>query len=346
MHEQVARNFGGKVTFAQFVVAYGRAASEVVRRVQPHVIHAHWWLPGGLAGTWASRQARVPLVITTHGTDVEQLRRAAWAQPLAHFAFSQAQITTCGSTYLRERLVELRAVEAGRVKVIPMPVNPLFVEGERTREEGAARTGVRATDDPAGERAEDKPNESQEQRGTFRILTVARLTRQKSIDTLIEALALVRARGIDAQLRIVGDGDQRAALEEKTRALQLERAVQFLGMRAQSELPRLYSAGEVFVLPSLHEGMGLVLAEALLCGAPVIATASGGITDIVRDRETGLVFPERDPGALADALACYARAPQYAARLAAQGRRDVLARFTPRGVANEFFQVYEQAARS
>ncbi len=319
MHEQVARGVGGKILFARFVWNYFRAARRGVREFKPTVIHAHWWLPGGLVGALVSKISRVPLVITTHGTDVEQLRKTRWAQPFARFAFGQARVVTCGSNYLRERLLELKVVGAERVRVIPMPVNPLFVNQK-----------------PKFEIRNSK----------FEILCVARLTKQKNIETLIAALKILRERNVDARLQIVGDGDQRAVLENKTHELQLDACVEFLGARSQTELPDLYAQCDAFVLPSVREGMGLVMAEALLCGAPVIATNSGGVTDIVIENETGLLFPERDAPALAVALENYARDSAYAARLAQNGRALVLERFTPERVAAQFLAAYENAIQS
>jgi glycosyltransferase involved in cell wall biosynthesis len=175
---------------------------------------------------------------------------------------------------------------------------------------------------------------------------VARLTAQKSIDTLLEALGILRQRDVDAHLRIVGDGDQRAFLENKARELRLEAFVEFLGALAQAELPALYAQADAFVLPSVREGMGLVLAEALLCGAPVIAADSGGVTDMVIDRQTGLLFSPRDANALAGALEQYARNAAYAAHLAQNGRALVLERFTPARVAEQFLNVYGNAIHS
>lgn len=325
MHEQVARGLGGKILFARFLFAYFRAARRAVRTHNAQLVHAHWWLPGGFVGALVSKWTGIPLIITTHGTDVEQLRRARWAKSLARFTFGQARVITCGSNYLREQLIELGVADEKRVRVIPMPVNPIFAKGV----------------------SQTTSNESkiESRKSKVEILTVARLTKQKSIDTLIDALEILRARGTDARLCIVGDGDQRAALEQKTRAQNLETVVEFSGMRPQSELPNLYAQCDVFVLSSVREGMGLVLAEALLCGAPVIATNSGGVTDIVRDGETGLLFPERDANALADALEKYARDLQYAARLAENGRALVMERFTPSRVAEQFLQTYEFASR-
>lgn len=321
MHEQVARGWAGKILFARFLAAYFRAALGAARQHQANVLHAHWWLPGGLVGALVSKLTRAPLVITTHGTDVDQLRRARWTKRLARLAFGQARVITCGSGYLRDQLVELDVADAKRVRVIPMPVNPLFMS----------------------DRAAADRQPSMRDRQTYTILTVARLTPQKNIDVLMDALVILRARGIDARVKIVGDGTERSALQAKARALNLEPCVEFLGMRPQTELPALYAACDVFVLPSVREGMGLVLAEALLCGVPVIATESGGVTDIVRDGETGLLFPERDADALAGALEHYWREPEYAARLAEQGRALVRAHFTPERVAEQFLQAYAAA---
>lgn len=345
MHERVARGISGKFLFARFLFAYFRATLMSVRARKPQVIHAHWWLPGGLVGALVSLLTRTPLIITTHGTDVEQLRRTAYSKPLARFTFRRARVITCGSTYLRDELVQLDVADPVRIRVIPMPVSPVFAH--------PPSVPLNQNSLAANQETEIKNQKSRCTRDnhrishpspTFNLLTISRLTRQKNIDTLLDALALLRARGFDACLTIIGDGDQRADLEAKTRAAGLEPFVQFLGMRPQTDLPDYYAGCDCFVLPSVHEGMGLVLAEALFCGAPVVATASGGITDIVRDGETGLLFPAGDASALADALEKYARDPRLAARLAEQGCAWVSDRYTPERVAEQFFQAYESAA--
>jgi glycosyltransferase involved in cell wall biosynthesis len=340
MHD-MARGIGGKVAFAQFVRAYLRAGQEAVRGFRPDVVHAHWWLPGGLVGALISRRTAAPLVVTTHGTDVELLRKTRGATPLARFAFGQARAITCGSEYLRAQLVSLGVANAARVRVIPMPVSTAFVEGET---DGRRQTADRRRQTAAGGRQEagsGQPSAVGGRPSAFRILTVARLSPQKGIDTLLDAVGLVHARGHAVRLTIIGDGDQRAPLQAKAQEMGLAPLVTFTGMLPQSELPGRYAECDVFVLPSVREGMGLVLAEALLCGAPIIATASGGVTDIVRDGETGLLFPERDASALAAAIERYVREPSYAARLAARGRAWVLDRFAPERVGDQFLHVYE-----
>ncbi len=315
MHEFVARGIGNKTLFALFNVAFLIKTLFVVRATRAQIIHAHWWVPGGFVGALASLLTRKPLVITTHGTDVEMLRRTRWAVPLARFVFARARAITCGSTYLREQLLTLGVADAAQVSVVPMPVNPEFES--------------------------QKPNAQSQKSDT--ILTVARLSMQKSVNTLIDALAILRDRGSDTRLKVIGDGPERARLEQQVRDLNLQGRVEFLGALPQTGLPQHYASCAIFVLPSIREGMGLVLAEALLCGAPVIATNSGGVTDIVKDGETGLLFPGRDARALADAIEKLSSDRVLAARLASTGAAWVRERYTREKVSAQFARIFEES---
>ncbi len=317
MHDIVGRGLVGKFLFALFTFAFLLKTISVTWSARPNLLHAHWWIPGGIVGAVASLVTRVPLIITTHGTDVEMLCKMPWVIPLARFAFGRARAITCGSNYLRDQLVALNVADAAKVVVIPMPLNPEF--------------GIQKS--KFGNRKSE-------------ILTVARLTKQKSIDTLVDALALLRDRGNDARLKIIGAGPERGALEAQTRRLNLSDCVEFVGALPQTELPAQYAACAVFVLPSIREGMGLVLAEALWCGAPVVAANSGGVTDIVRDGETGLLFPERDPRALAAAIEKLLRDQESARQLARTGAAFVRERFTPERVAAQFEKIYRSTTSS
>jgi glycosyltransferase involved in cell wall biosynthesis len=313
MHEFVARGSVNKILFAFFNIAFFFKALLVVRATGAQLLHAHWWLPDGLVGALVSLITRVPLVITTHGTDVEMLRRTRWATPLARFVFARARAITCGSTYMRTQLLAQDVADGVRVVVIPMPVS-----------------------------AEFRIQNSEPEIQNSQVLTVARLTKQKSIDTLVDALAILRERGSNARLKIIGDGPERAALEQQARDLCLQDRIEFLGALLQKDLPSQYAACAVFVLPSVREGMGLVLTEALLCGAPVIAANSGGVTDIVHDDKTGLLFPERDARALADTIEKLLNDRVLAVRLATNGAAWVRERFTRERVAAQFAEVYSR----
>ena len=307
MHEFVARGIGNKILFALFNLAFLLKTIFAIRATRPNVLHAHWWLPGGFVAALVSFVTRIPFIVTTHGTDVEMLRRTRWAVPLARFVFGRASAITCGSNYMREQLLELGVADANKVQVVPMPVGTEF------------------------------QITNHELRITNLILTVARLTKQKSLDTLLDALALVP----DAHLKIIGDGPERANLEKQTDDLGLRARVEFVGALPPNQVSQHYATCAVFALPSIREGMGVVFAEALLCGAPVIAANSGGVTDIVRDNETGLLVPEGDAHALANAIAKLLNDRVLAQRLAANGATWVRGRFTREYVAERFIKIYQ-----
>jgi glycosyltransferase involved in cell wall biosynthesis len=151
------------------------------------------------------------------------------------------------------------------------------------------------------------------------ILYVGRVRKYKGIQHLLEAVSLLRKRGVDARLRIVGTGDYLAPLKKLTARLGLSDAVEFTGFvpadRKLFELRRAWVAA----LPSEKEGWGLTVIEANACGTPVVASDSDGLRDSVRQGETGLLVPHGRPEALANALQSILRDPATRSRLAAGG---------------------------
>ena len=132
-----------------------------------------------------------------------------------------------------------------------------------------------------------------------RLLFVGRLVERKGVQVLLEALARLRDRP-GVRVRVVGDGPMRGALERQAATLGVADRVRFDGSVSTEELVRRFRECDVFVLPAVvdakgdTEGLGVVLIEALSYGKPVIASAAGGIVDIVRDGETGLLVPPGD----------------------------------------------------
>src|SRR5262249_54272891 len=149
---------------------------------------------------------------------------------------------------------------------------------------------------------------------------------KKGIDTLIDACALLRHEGIAVELRVIGDGPDRAALVARTGAAALDGYVRFDGALPQEEVARALRACDVFVLPCRRDrhgdmdGIPTVFMEAMATGRPVVSTAISGIPELVRDGETGLVVPPDDAGALAGALARLGRDSGLRQRLAVAAR--------------------------
>lgn len=138
---------------------------------------------------------------------------------------------------------------------------------------------------------------------TTRIIYVGRLVHEKGLDHLIRAIRLLIDAGMAAELRIVGDGPEKARLENLSRELGIESHCRFLGQISYGgELNGVYQGGDVFVLPSLSEGMGKVLLEAMANGLPVVASDVGGIPYLIENMKNGVLVPPGNPEAIARAV--------------------------------------------
>lgn len=168
------------------------------------------------------------------------------------------------------------------------------------------------------------------------VLTVARLDEQKGHRYLIEAAAQVP----EAQFVMAGDGPLRTVLEAQVQALGLQQRITFLGYR--EDIPDLLAACDVFVLPSLYEGLPLSILEALAAGKPIIATRIGGTDEVVIDGETGLLVPPADPATLATAIRSVLRDSTLACRLSAAGQRCVEQGFSATSMIQQVTAVYAE----
>lgn len=134
------------------------------------------------------------------------------------------------------------------------------------------------------------------------VLYVGALHRRKGLDYLLSAFLEVLKAYPESILIVGGEGKERGPLEELSRRLGIYQKVKFLGWVEQSKLPYLYSAADVCVLPSFYEGLGITVVEALACETPFIGTRVGGIPDVVKNFQGGLLVPPRDSQELAGAI--------------------------------------------
>jgi glycosyltransferase involved in cell wall biosynthesis len=155
---------------------------------------------------------------------------------------------------------------------------------------------------------------------------LARLEERKGHRFLLEAAACLKARGLNLKYQIAGDGPSRAQLEQLTRQLGLRDEVRFLGFVADTA--EFLTKIDMFVMPSLFEGLGVAALEAMAARRAVIATSAGGLAESVVDGITGILVPPGEPTALAEAIAKLVRAPSLAAEMGRQGRERVMQHFT------------------
>jgi glycosyltransferase involved in cell wall biosynthesis len=285
--------------------------SVLLRRRVPALVHCHTgranWI-GGIGARWA----RVP-ALSTRRMDrrVKRGLRTRWLYRRL------LQRVAAISPAVERRLLDAR-VAPERIRVIWSAVDPAQLEPSATRQALRARLDA-APDTPC-------------------VLVAANLVHRKGVDVLLEAFASL-ASGACGVLWIAGDGPERAPLEATASRLGVAEHVRFLGHRG--DLPDLLEACDVFALPSRQEGLGVAALEAMARGRPVVASAVGGLAEIVVPGETGVLVPPGDAGALASALARLCGDPASARRLGAAGAARVQEYF----LADRMVSAYEALYR-
>jgi glycosyltransferase involved in cell wall biosynthesis len=306
MASDVASSWTAKFALVGFLGSDFVHAVRARRSLEPAVVHAHWWFPNGVVGTWVGGLAGTPLVTTLHGTDVRLARTVGVAKPLFGHVLKHSAAVTTVSQWLKEETEAL--VPGVHPTVAPMPVaTDLFAPG-------GSRDGRR-------------------------LLFVGRLTAQKGVDHLLHALAAMKS---DASLDIVGDGPNRAAFELLAQQLGISPRIRWHGQLSQSELPPFYQRASAVVVPSVDEGLGLVAVEALLCETPVVAFDSGGLRDVVQHDKTGLLVKPGDRVALANALDDLLARDGRGSDLGRAGRLYALSAFAPESAARRYAGIYRQ----
>lgn len=234
------------------------------------IIQANWLIPQGIIQSFFGK----PYVVTGHGTDVREMNRGL-VGCLKKRCLRKAEAITTVSQHLKKEINCLYYND--KTSIIPMGCWTEFFGKRHAVDNLFSQDGKKV------------------------ILFVGRLDKIKGITYLIEAV-----KEIDALLVIVGGGPLESIL--KAQAAEQGNKIQFLGAKTHEELTKIYASSDIFVAPSIttesgaKEGFGVVILEAMASGLPVVASLSGGIKDIITNGENGILVPERDSHAIADAI--------------------------------------------
>lgn len=297
--------------------------AQLVRRLRPDIIHTHT-AKAGAVGRTAALLARSDAIVvhTFHGHVLRGYFRAPKAfafRLLERWLARGTDALVAVSPQVRDDLVSLGVAPRGKFAVVR-----LGIELERRVSSDGSREDVR--------RLLGVPD------GLFLVGWIGRMTGVKRTDDLLLALQGLRGRGVDAGLCLVGDGPDRDEVERRAHELGLARHCYYLGY--QDDVSGWYAAFDAFVLPSANEGTPVVAIEALAAGRPVVASRVGGVPDVVRDGEDGLLVPSGDVEALADRLATLAGDEDLRHRMGAAGRDRVLGRYAVDRLIDDVDRLY------
>jgi colanic acid/amylovoran biosynthesis glycosyltransferase len=287
--------------------AQGIWLARIARQWGADHIHAHWAHLTATLAMSASAMSGIPWSFTAHRYDVllnnlltEKLRSARFGRFIAQEMLAVARSLVAPDAFARAVVVHMGVV---------LPPAP----------------------------ADGKPL-----RTTPVLLCPARLAPVKGHAHLLEAAARLVARGIPFELWLAGEGPERAAIERRIDAQGLGERVRLLGTVPHAELLGMYHDGraDCVVLPSLHEGLSVALVEAMAYGVPVIATAVGGVPELL-ENGAGVLVPPSDAGALTEALARVLGSSTLRVELAHAGRRRVEAEFEVHAIARELARRFD-----
>ena len=300
-----------------------RAAARVAKEGGFDALHAFWPIPQGVLGLHAKRKTGLPLVSTFFGVELTWMERQfPFLAPLLRRIVRGSDAVTAISTYT-----------AGRLRAQVPGVDPAIIPF------GAA------VDAPA-----EPPPYTYDGARPFELLFVGRLVERKGVHLLLDALASLPPERRPV-LHVVGDGPDGPRLREQAERLGLGDRARFHGFVPTDALQRRLETCDAFVLPAVvdakgdTEGLGVVLIEAMSYARPVIASAAGGIVDIVEDGRNGLLVPPGDAAALAKAIGRMMEDPARARALGLQGREDAAARFSWDAIADRLASIYRAVAK-
>lgn len=302
----------------------------VVRTVQAQVIHAHWVLPGGLIAAIVGKVARVPFILSLHGSDMYFAVRYKIFGGLARWVFARASAVTACSP-------ELRADAIGLGASLQTQLVPYGVDTNRFKPADQAK----ATRMAFGWEASD-----------LIISTLGRMVPKKGFAVLLQAMPSVLQQCPRARLVLAGDGPLYTELENAARELGIAERVSFVGRLAWDRVPAFISASDIFVLPSMRDefgnvdGLPNVLLEALSTGTPVIASAISGVEAAIDHEQNGILIPPGDVTNLAEAIVALLKDEPRRGMLGQRARLKMELRFTWKEHAQRTLELMEQAIQS
>jgi len=300
------------------------AIRALIRSWKPHVIHSHSSKAGFIA-RMAARSSRAANLYSPHcfafQMQISPLQRLLYIQ-LERWAgrFTDCLVLPCPSQ--QHVATKARIVPADRIVVIP--------------------TGVQVSDFVSKTGTEQMRQELGIGQRQAVIGTVAALTKQKGHIYLLEAVAKVVKRS-DAVLLLAGHGDKEVVLQELAQRLEIADRVQFLGQR--DDIPRLLGALDLFVLPSLWEGLSYSLLEAMATGVPVVTTDISGSVDLIDGNTTGWLVQPANAPALADAIIAALANPDEARHRSQNARQLVQSQYSIENMMNKYIHLYTKAAK-
>lgn len=300
-----------------------RKLAKIIKNEDIKLVHAHGY-KAALIAAMAERRARTPItLVTLHDFIINEgagRMKHLYFDLAEHFMPRMVDRVIAVSNALRKRVIEQGKIEGSKVVVVNAGVKPIS-------------SGMTAS-----RRVLDIKDILALNTAAPLIVTVGHLTPQKGVKYLLAASTHILREVPNAQILIIGDGPQKHELEIMAEKLGIHKKVGFTGWRDDAR--DIMAAADVIVLPSLIEGMPYSMLEAMVSGNPVVSTSTGGIPELLVDRETGFLVPPKKPRALSDAIVYLLQNKDIAVQMGVAGRRRVEEQFDLKKTLTSTIDIY------
>ncbi|MFH0969507.1 MAG: glycosyltransferase family 4 protein [Patescibacteria group bacterium] len=280
--------------------------------------HSFFTIPCGFVSYLLKRKYKIPYIISLRGSDVPGYSERftflySFIKPLVRLIWKNSSAVVSNSQGLKD--LALKTNPEQEISVIPNGIDiNQFVKLESQKVESLNTQN-------------------------FKILCVTRITPRKGIKYLIEAFKKLSEKNDNISLQIIGDGDEKESLENLARELKIENKVEFTGLVPHEKLPPYFQSADVFILPSLNEGMSNSMLEALASGLPLIATDTGGTKELLEDEVNGFIVKMKDSQDLADKIKIMMRNRELRKRMGEESRKKTQ-NLSWEKVANQYLDLY------
>ena len=305
--------------FALTIIYYSH---DVIRTYNPDLIHSFFAVPSGSIGLYCKKAFNIPYITSALGADVPGFNIGDWRLDVYHSLtkfitksiWNNSSFIVANSNSLKESCNKFSPTH--NVKVITNGVDGEIFYPLRDK------------------------NYSE---NSINLLYVSRLTLQKKIGVLIKACAILNTRGTtNFKLTVVGDGHLKNEMFQKIKEYKIENKVNFSGWKNLEELPDIYRNADVFILPSVMEGMSSVALQAMACGLPIIASRVQGFEQVLEDNVNGLFAEYNNPDDFANAIEKLIKSKELREKMSKKSM-EKSKDFLWGNIAKQYLELYEKA---
>lgn len=301
-------------------------SKKLIKNNSYNLSHSFFTVPCGFLSLVLKWQYKIPYIVSLRGADVPGYAERFsfiynFLKPIIKIIWKSSSAVVSNSQGLNELAQKSRVDQ--EISVI---YNGIDIEEFKSISEGSI-FGI-----------------SKAQPSEFKIICVSRITARKGIKYLVEAVLKLKEKYPNIRLKIIGEGDEKKNLENFILENKMEKFVKFSGLMPHDQLPKEYKDANIFILPSLNEGMSNTILEALASGLPIIATDTGGTKELLNNGENGFIIKMKDSNDIVEKIEKLIQNKELCQKMALESRK-IAENFSWKKVADQYAEIYKKITK-